>query len=124
MSGELAGALGLLEVRFEKQGEGYKYNFDLKPELADVRQFRNILLSPETRKDKRKLYDSICNFSYSLIKRCKPEETEENIRAFVDVYADPLLELFMIAFKWTTKEDKEKNRQMMMDELKKKMSED
>ena len=123
MANKFAGALGILQIQFEKKQDGkFKFDFDLKPDMKDVRLFRNIILNPDTRKDKRKLFDSVVDYSFNLIKRQYKDEPDEQIKEFVEVYANPMFEKFMLAYKWTTKEDLEKARKEQITELKKEMS--
>lgn len=116
--GKFSNALGIWDVEID----GVK--FELKPNLADVRKFRTILVDNGSNKHKSVLFDKFASFMIELIKKDESEEPEEEIKSFVEVHLNTLFEDAMVAFKWTSKEELEKSKKESMADLKKKISND
>lgn len=113
---KFAEAIGVWELNIGGQ------ELSLKPEMNDVRKFRKILLNEKHRKDKDLLFDKFATFMKDMIKKHYPEEKPEDIDMFVEININPLFEEAMVAFRWTTREEMEKQKQMGLQELKKEIS--
>lgn len=113
--GKFANAIGILEIKVGEKTE------DIKPVMKDVRAFRDIVTSPDNKKNKKLMFDKFSDFMFELIERFNPDEDKVELREYVEVNINPLLETVMIGFKWTTKEEL---KQSNAEALKKLMSDD
>lgn len=113
--GKFANAIGIFDL---KVGE---VQLNMKPTMKDVKKFRSILSNEKNRKDREGMFDKFSDFMFELIEREDPDEDKNELREFVEVNLNVLLEETMITFKWTTKEKLEETKE---DELKKLMSND
>ena len=118
-----ANALGIWEV------EMCDPMMELKPTMKDVKDFRNILL--QNTKNKAGLFDKFAAFMWVLIEKQYPEECqaknehgENEVKLWIEVNLNSLLEEAMVAFKWTTKDELVKTREKGLEDLKKTMSSD
>lgn len=121
-----ANSIGIFDVKI---GE---VELNMKPEMKDIRNFRDIMTDPTIKTDKKKAYNKFSDFMFELIERNEPEEVdvEENnkqkveLREFVEININGLFDECSIAFKWTTREQLEKTKNMDAEKLKKLMSND
>ncbi len=109
-------ALGVWEIDIEE------VKLELKPTMADVKLFRNILVNEDNTKNKQKLFEKFSDFMASLCKAQYPEDPENEAREWIEVNLINLFNEAMIAFKWTTKEDLEQSKKESLADLKKQMS--
>ena len=112
--GRFSNAIGVWDLKV--QG----VDFVLKPTMSDVKLFRNILT--ENMKHQSKLFDKVNDFMFQLIKKEYPEETDQEVKEFIEINTNVLFEEALVAFKWTTREQLEKNKQDSLEDLKKRMS--
>lgn len=116
--GKFSNALGIWDLKIGDT------SFELRPGLNEVRKFRNLLMTEGTAKKKTALFDAFSVFMTELIRKEYPDESDEDIKVFVEVHVNTLFEEAMIAFKWTTPEQLEKSKNESLDGLKKAMSND
>jgi len=111
--GRFSEAVGVWEIKFCEPV------LELRPKMSDVRLFRNIVVNNS--KDKNKLLDKFADYMFSLIIKEYPQESEEELRDWIEINVNPLLDECMIAFKWTTREELAKTKEEALADIKKKM---
>lgn len=116
MGSKFSKALGIWDL--EMGGE----KLELVPVMKDIRDFRNIMIDDQNRKDKQKMFDKFADYMVALIRKAYPEESEEHVKTWVELHLNPLLEETMVAFKWTSKEEMDKAKKEALGETKKLMS--
>jgi len=92
-------------------------NFELKPTMADVRDFRNLLMDFSNKK--KELFNRFSEFMYGLIKKQHPDDPEERIREFIECNCINLFNEAMIKFRFTTREKLAEAEKEAMGDLKK-----
>jgi hypothetical protein len=114
--GKFSNAIGIWDFKIGNE------ELELKPTMGDVKLFRNILLNDTNRKEKMLLYDKFSDFMYGMIKKQYAEESDVEVREWVEININSLFEEATVAFKWTDKEQLNKSKKEVVDELKKSMS--
>lgn len=114
--GKFANSIGIWDLKIGK------VEVDLKPEMNDVRTFRNILVKDEHRKEKSMLFDKFAEFMLELIRRNEKEEPVEEVKEFIEININKIFEEAMVTFKWTTREELKQQKKETIKELKKSMS--
>lgn len=110
-------SLGVLEL--ELSGEQY----ELKPDMKDVKKFRTIMMLEANRKDKNLLFDRFSDYMFEMFKKAYPSDDDDAIKIEVELHLMVLFEEMMIAFKWTTREESDKLKKETVQELKKSIGE-
>jgi hypothetical protein len=93
------------------------FEFELKPTFKDVRGFRELMMNNS--KNKNKLFDDFALYMTKMIVDAYPDEDKSLIIDNVELFINQLFEDAMIQYRWTTKEELEKNKAEANVELKK-----
>lgn len=99
-------------------------NLELKPKLGDNRKFMKLMMSSGSNKDKSVLMDQFSKFMEDLIQRDYPPVDEEdtlNLKMYVEYNVMQLFSEIMVAFRWTTREEMEKQKKDDLSTLQKKL---
>jgi 16S rRNA C967 or C1407 C5-methylase (RsmB/RsmF family) len=102
-------ALGLWHIKVDGA------DFDIKLQMGDGRELRNLLV--ENTKDKIKLFDLFTEFMVKLIKRQYPEDDTNRIKEYVEFNCMKIFEEAQVTFRFTTREELEKAKSESLKEI-------
>jgi len=121
--GKFSNSLGVWDLEL---GE---VKLELRPKMKDVREFRGVLMNEKSRDNKSLLFNSFIDYMWKLIEKEYPEDAQvtnpdgdNELKLWLELNVNVLFEEAMVAFKWTSREELEKNKQSQLAELKKKIS--
>ena len=98
-------AVGIWELRVDEA------KLDLKPKKGDNRRLLKIMTECKKRKDESFMVEEIGNFVKTLIERDYPpydDKEQEELDMYIEFNIMELVKELLITFRWTTREDYDK----------------
>lgn len=94
-------------------------DFEIKPQMCDIRKMRRIMLKEDNKKNRAGMLDEFVGFMGDMVKRDFPADNKESIEMYVELNCMELFSEALIKFRMATRDDLEKAKAETEAEVKK-----